>query len=138
MPAECIFKDITDADASLMTYIEDSCQINIMKGSNGYFNPKNTINKSEFIAAIIRLFDGKKLDETVTPRWKNYFQRAQDLGIVSPADLITFDNPITRYEVALFLYRFKVKYQMLQNVNTNKIQNEIVSTVPGSISTGLN
>jgi hypothetical protein len=87
------------------------------------------MNKSEFIAVMIRLLDGKKLDETVTPRWENYFQRAQDLGIVAPADLVTFDNPITRYEVALFLYRFNVRYEMLQNINTNKIQNEIISTV---------
>ena len=76
------------------------------------------------------MFEGKSLDETTNPRWKNYFEMAQGLGIVSPADLITFENPITRYEVALFLYRFKVKYQMLGNVNNNKIQNEVISTVP--------
>jgi hypothetical protein len=76
------------------------------------------------------MFEGKNLDETTNPRWKNYFEKAQELGIVSPADLITFENPITRYEAALFLYRFKVKYQMLQNVNTNKTQNEVINTVP--------
>ncbi len=133
-----MFQDINTADPSLVTYVQQACQLNIMKGSNGYFNPKNMMYKSEFIAAIIRLFEGKKLDETVSPRWKNYFQTAEDLGMVSPADLITFENPITRYEVALFLYRFKVKYQMLQSINTSKVQNEIISTVPGSISTGLN
>jgi len=60
------------------------------------------------------------------------------MGMIGPADAVTFENPITRYEVALFLYRFKVKYQILQNLNTNTVQNQIVSTVPGSITSGAN
>jgi hypothetical protein len=52
------------------------------------------------------------------------------MGMIGPADAVTFENPITRYEVALFLYRFKVKYQILQNINSETIQNQIVSTVP--------
>ena len=136
--ADCTFKDAADIDSSLTTYVEQVCTIGIMNWSNGYFNPKWTINKSQFIAAIIRLFEGKKLDETTNPRWKAYFEKAQELGMIGPADAVTFENPITRYEVALFLYRFKVKYQILQNMNNNTIQNQIVSTVPWSIKTGLN
>ncbi len=138
LPNECIFKDISDADGSLMTYVETACAMGIMKWSNGYFTPKGTINKSQFIASIIRLFEGKVLDETTTPRWKNYFEKAQDLGMIGPADAVTFENPITRYEVALFLYRFKVKYQILQNMNSDLVQNQVVSTVPWSIRTGTN
>lgn len=134
----CIFKDIANIDASLVTYVEQACEIGMMNGSNGYFNPKWTINKSEFIAAVIRLFEGKKLDETTSPRWTNYFNKAQEIGMIWPADAVTFENPITRYEVALFLYRFKVKYQILQNMNNNNIVNQIISTVPWSIATGSN
>lgn len=134
----CTFKDIATTDASLVSYVEQVCALGIMQWSDGYFNPKGTINKSEFIATIIRLFEGKKLDETTSPRWKNYFEKAQEIGMIWPADAVTFENPITRYEVALFLYRFKVKYQILQNMNNNTIENQIVSTVPGSITTGLN
>lgn len=82
--------------------------------------------------------EGKKLDENVSPRWKNYFEKAQDIGMIGPADAVTFENPITRYELALFLYNFKVKYQILQNLNNDNVQNQVVSTVPGSIKTGLN
>ncbi|MCX6823760.1 MAG: S-layer homology domain-containing protein [candidate division SR1 bacterium] len=134
----CTFKDVSQSDVLLVTYIENVCKLGIMQGSDGYFNPKGTITKSQFIAAIIRLFDGKKLDETTSPRWKNYFERAQELGMIGPADAVTFDNVITRYEVALFLYRFKIKNQILQNMNNNSIQNQIISTVPGSITTGTN
>ncbi|MEI6773621.1 MAG: S-layer homology domain-containing protein [bacterium] len=134
----CTFKDASSIDASLITFVEQACAIGMMNGSNGYFNPKGTINKSEFIAAVIRLFEGKKLDETPVPRRTNYFKKAQEIGMIGPADAVTFENPITRYEVALFLYRFKVKYQILQNMNNNTIQNQVVSTVPGSIKTGAN
>lgn len=41
--------------------------------------PKATIKKAEFVTAMIRMFEGKKLDETGTPRRKNYFQKAQDM-----------------------------------------------------------
>lgn len=136
--ANCVFKDVSDIDASLITYVEQVCTYGIMNWSDGYFNPKGTINKSQFIAAIIRFFEGKKLDETTIPRRKAYFEKAQDMGMIGPADAVTFENPITRYEVALFLYRFKVKYQILQNMNNNTIQNQIVSTVPWSIKTGAN
>lgn len=138
LPAECSFRDIDTADGSLMTYIEKACQANIMKGSNSYFSPKVTMNKAQFITAMVRMFQWGKLDESANPRRINYFQKAQSMGIVSPADLVTFENSITRYEVALFLYRFKVKYQMLQNINNTWVQNEIISTVPGSITTGIN
>ncbi len=134
----CTFNDINNADASLTTYIQQVCNLGIMQWSNGYFNPKGTITKSQFIAAVIRLFEGKKLDETTSPRWKNYFEKAQDIWMIGPADAVTFDNPITRYEVALFLYRFKVKYQIMQNLNSTTVQNQIISTVPGSIITGTN
>lgn len=135
---DCAFKDITDTDASLVPYVQQVCNLGVMQWSDGYFNPKGTINKSQFIAAIIRLFEGKKLDETTSPRWKNYFEKAQEMGMIGPADAVTFENPITRYEVALFLYRFKVKYQILQNMNSNTVQNQIVSTVPWSTKTWLN
>jgi hypothetical protein len=100
-----------------------------MKGSDGKFRPGNEITKAQFVAALMRMFEGQAMDETGDPWWKNYFEKAQELGIVGPADVITFEGPVTRYEVALFLYRFKVKYQMLKNLNSSRLQNEIVASV---------
>ncbi len=134
----CTFQDIHTAESSLVSYIEQACQMRIMQWGNGKFSPKTNMNKSEFIAVIIRLFEGGKLDETTQPRRKNYFEKAQELWMIGPADAVTFDNPITRYEVALFLYRFKVKFQILQNINNTNIQNQIISMVPWSTITGTN
>lgn len=79
---------------------------------------------------MVRLIEGKKLDETLNPRRTTYFEKAENMGIVNPSDSINFDNPITRYEVALSLYRFKVKYQITQNLNSSIIDNQVVNTVP--------
>lgn len=134
----CEFSDIGESDSSLTNYITQVCQLGIMQGTNGQFSPKVTISKAQFITTMIRLFEGKKLDENRIPRWTQYFEVAENMGIVSPSDSITFDNPITRYEVALSLYRFKVKYQITQNLNSETIDNQVVNTVPGSIETGAN
>lgn len=136
LPTECQFKDLAKADQTLTTHIQNVCKMEILKWGNQLFDPKTTLTKGQFITALIRLVEGKKLDETKNPRWTAYYQSALDMGIVGPADAITFDSQITRYEVALFLYRFKVKYQLINNLNTNTLENMIFNTVPGSIKTG--
>jgi hypothetical protein len=44
-------------------------------------------------------------EESVTPRWKNYFDRARWLGLTKELDVRDLDKPVTRYEIALLLYR---------------------------------
>ncbi|MCF7835306.1 hypothetical protein K9M48_04685 [Candidatus Gracilibacteria bacterium] len=137
-PSQCTFTDLEYTNDSLKTHIENACKKGLMQGGNGLFNPGAIVNKAQFVTSLIRMFEGKKLDENISPRWKNYFDKAQEIGIVSALDDITFENPISRYEVALFIYRFKVKFLILNNLNQSKIQDEIISTVPGSISSGTN
>lgn len=136
LPTECQFKDLSKADQTLTTHIQNVCKMEILKWGNQLFDPKNTLTKWQFITALIRLVEGKKLDETKNPRWTAYYQSALDMGIVGPADAITFDSPITRYEVALFLYRFRIKFQLINNLNTNTLENMIFNTIPWSIVTG--
>ena len=95
------------------------------------------MTKAQFIVALIRLLEGKQLDERTDPWWKNYFELARAIEVVAAGDAITFDNAITRYEVAVFLYRFKVKYLILKNLNNSRLPNEIVSMLSGSIKTGI-
>lgn len=135
LPNECNFKDISKAEESLKWHIQNVCQMDILKWWNQMFDPKTNLTKWQFITALIRLVEGKKLNENLDPRWTSYYQKALDIWVVWPADAITFDSPITRYEVALFLYRFKVKFQLVNSLNNNTIDNMIVSTVAGSIQT---
>lgn len=88
--------------------------------------------KSEFITLLIRLAEGKKLDENQNPWWKNYFIKARDLGLINNDDALAIQSPITRYETALILYRFWIKQKILSNLNTSNLKNELISTIKGS------
>ncbi|HMT01480.1 MAG TPA: hypothetical protein PKD96_00080 [Candidatus Absconditabacterales bacterium] len=137
VPEECFFKDIETANSNLRNHILTVCSVGILKGKNGLFSPTKSVTKADFIAMLMRMFQGKSLDETVSPRWKNYFLEAQKMGIVSSSDLITFEQPITRYEVALLLYRLYAKSKLLNNLNSSKIEGQLISLVSGSVSTGV-
>ena len=136
LPGDCEFTDISTLDSATQVHIANVCKKWLIKWWDGLFSPENTINKSHFIVALIRMFEWKHLDENTTPRWNNYFEEAQELGLVAPGDALTFDTPISRYEVALFLYKFDIKYKMLNNLNNNRLMNEVISTVDWSIWTG--
>jgi len=138
LPNDCIFTDISHLDESTQTHVSNVCKKWLIKWGNSLFNPDESMNKSQFVVALIRMFEWKHLDENVSPRWQNYFNEAKSLGLVSPSDAVTFDNPISRYEVALFLYKFDIKYKMLNTLNNNRISNEVISTVKWSISTWTN
>ena len=133
LPSECTFKDISNLSEESQNHIVNVCKKWLIKWSNGSFNPYENMNKSTFIVALIRMFEWKSLDETTTPRWKNYFEKAEELWLVTAADTTTFDTPISRYEVALFLYKFNVRYKMLNNLNNNRISDQVISTVSGSV-----
>ena len=138
LPGDCEFTDISTLEAATQIHITNVCKKWLIKWWEWNFNPNETINKSHFIVALIRMFESKHLDENTTPRWNNYFEEAQELWLVAPGDVLTFDTPISRYEVALFLYKFDIKYKMLNNLNNNRLMNEVISTVDGSISTWTN
>jgi hypothetical protein len=136
--SSCSFSDLSETPEDLIPHIVSACRQGLIVGVGSQFRPKDTMSKAQFIVALIRLLEGKQLDERVDPRWKNYFELARSLEIVGPGDVITFDNAITRYEVAIFLYRFKVKYLLLKNLNNSRLPNEIISMVSGSVQTGSN
>jgi len=135
--SSCAFTDLGETPEDLIPHIVNACRQWLVVGAGSKFNPKESMTKAQFIVALIRLLEGKQLDERVDPRWKNYFELARAIEVVTAGDAITFDNAITRYEVAVFLYRFKVKYLILKNLNNSRLPNEIVSMLSGSIKTGI-
>jgi len=77
----CEFKDVA-ADSEFKESITRVCQYGIMAGSNENFSPDKTVSKAEFVAMLIRLFDWKTLDETLTPRWTEYYKRAVEIWLI--------------------------------------------------------
>jgi hypothetical protein len=66
--------------------------------------PFDTLTRAEALTVVIRTLRGKQ-DETTVPRWSNYHKLARQLGLTNENDVYSLDAPITRYEIALILWR---------------------------------
>lgn len=130
-PGNCTFTDIGLADPSLSGWIQQSCKLNILKGWDGYFNPEKSLTRPEAIAVLLRMFDQPQ-DETPSPRWTNYFTKAQQLGLISDTSSVNFDKPITRYEMSTLMYRLKVKNGLVQSLNSDVMQNKLITMINNS------
>jgi hypothetical protein len=131
----CEFTDVASG-SEFKDAITRVCQYWIMAWSNDKFSPDQTVTKAEFIAMLIRLFDGKTLDETLNPRWTAYYKRGIEIWLISAQDTVTFTSEIARYEVATYLYRLKVRLTMYNNLNSSQLSDEIVKTLNETQWTG--
>ena len=83
---------------------------------------------------LIRMFEGQSSNENKDPRRSDYYIKGKALGITSLTNS-GFEQNITRYETALYLYR-------LQNISTDsslKLKSQqILTTInqTGAIATG--
>ncbi len=77
--AQCQFKDLQQGDSSLRSSIAEVCQLGLMQGDGGVFSPKTELTKAQFITMLIRLSEGKRLNENENPRWIQYFLKAKEL-----------------------------------------------------------
>ena len=130
----CEFSDV-DPQSEFKESITKVCQYGIMAGSNDKFSPDQTVTKAEFVAMLIRLFDWTTLDESLNPRWTAYYKRAIEIWLISAQDTVTFTSEITRYEVATYLYRLKVRLTMYNNLNSSQLSDEIIKTLDETQST---
>ena len=103
-----------------------------MQWSNWKFSPNAIMTKSQFVTMLIRLSEGKRLDETTNPWWANYFIKAWELWILDKWDISSFEGSLTRYEAALLFYRFQLKQAINSWLNAWNLKNEVLSSVKNS------
>jgi len=104
---DCDFKDLIQGDPTLTNSILNSCYLDIFYGNRDKFFPTQPLTKAEAIVALVRTIDGKQpeVDKLV---WRgNYTLRAYELGLSKETDPVSQDRIMTRYEMALLLYRAK-------------------------------
>ena len=124
----CEFSDV-NSWSEYKDAITRVCQYWVMAWANDKFSPDKTVSKAEFVAMLIRLFDGNTLDETLNPWWTAYYKRAIEIWLIWAQDTVTFTADIARYEVATYLYRLKVRLTMYNNLNSSQLSDEIVKTL---------
>lgn len=101
----CEFDDLAKADKTLKNSILVSCMLSLFKWTNGSFFPKQQFTKAQAIAVLIRSTDGILAEDTI-PRWKAYYEKAISKWLIKPDTTPeAMDKNITRYEMALLLYR---------------------------------
>jgi hypothetical protein len=104
MTKYCEFDDLSNADPSLRNSILVSCLLNLFHGSNGQFFPQEPLTKAQAVAVLIRALEGYQ-PEDLDPWWYYYHARAVELGVTNEQDVTKLDKPVSRYEMALMLYR---------------------------------
>lgn len=117
---DCDFKDIWDVDTTLYSKVMMSCHTGLFHWTSDHFLfPKRELSKAEWITVLMRMFRWESLDENVEPRYKNYYEEAKKIWLTKEPKVESLDRPMTRYETILLLYRFNVKYELLNLVNNS-------------------
>lgn len=99
----CAFTDISNADYSLIPFIVEACQYNLLKWSQQEFRPFDNITKAEALTVVIRSLQGFKI-ETLTPWYLNYYNAAINLWITEFV-LEELNERITRQELWELVYK---------------------------------
>lgn len=131
----CVFTDLANADVSLLASIKTACQYGLMRGSDGKFNPEALLTKPQAVALLLRMISGP-IDESTSPWWKGYYDKAVQLGMIGESSAAAFDKPISRHEIAMLLYNSKIKSTLVRNLNNNYETDKLIYPVPNTLTTG--
>lgn len=125
---ECQFVDLVNADQTLVPYIHQACSVGILKWSSDIYQPFNELTRAQAISILLRITDGYQ-DESGSVWWQKYYDRALQLGMISPSSPENFEKPISRYEVAVLLYKSKIQKDILWNLNNDFEKNKFIFTI---------
>lgn len=109
----CSFDDLDQADKTLKNSILEACLLNLFQWSAWKFYPHRSLSKAEALTVLVRALDGYRTE--TGPIWREqYHQTAYDWWLTKVTDKTTMENKVTRYEIALLLYRANAIHLMLQ------------------------
>lgn len=125
----CSFSDNANFDPSLSMHITQVCQWELFVGSEGEFMPQQTLTKAQAATVLVRMLEGKMSDESKNPWWSDYYKKAKAIGLTESSQ-DGFDEPISRRDVALFVYRIRniVSNEQLKVLSLNSMLNAIKDT----------
>lgn len=111
----CLFADSSTFSSYLAEDVYQSCLLGIFKWwSDSKFYASSPLTKAQGLVVLVRMFDDKSYSEDVTPWFRNYYDRAYQLWLVQDKNLSNFERAVTRYEIALMIYRFNIKFKLFK------------------------
>jgi hypothetical protein len=106
--SNCNFPDLWSAHSDLTDEIVDACEAWLFQWSNGYFLPTSAITNAAAITVMARIMDGKK-NENWTHWADNYYTVLANDNLMDNLSMddryATYDDPITRGDIAILLTR---------------------------------
>ena len=105
----CNFVDTNLFNPTLAEHIYNVCRWWIFKWNDKtqQYMPHDSLTKGQLLAVLIRIFEWKVSNESWQPRWIEYYVKALSLGMTNEINLAKFDQPVSRWEASLLIFRFK-------------------------------
>ncbi len=106
--SSCVFRDIALAHEDLQDEVQEACEWGLFQWSAWAFMPTDSITNAQAVIVIVRLLDGKKEESSDTHYATAYVDAANRMWLLQGLwmnDVQTWDEPATRWQVALLLAR---------------------------------
>ena len=105
----CQFSDLISADPTLQENIVQSCKMWLFQWYAGKYDPKKNLTNSQALAVLSRIVNWK-LEESINPRYRNYYQSGNLWRYVFANWLKIWsiwlaEKQATRWEIAVMMYR---------------------------------
>ena len=105
----CSFIDTNMFDPTLSEHIYNVCRRWIFRWNDKthQYMPHDNLTKGQLLAVLLRIFEWKMSNESGQPRWIEYYVKALALSMTNEINLAKFDQPVSRREASLLIFRFK-------------------------------
>lgn len=105
----CSFVDTNMFDPTLSEHIYNVCRRGIFRWNDKtqQYMPRDNLTKGQLLAVLLRIFEWKMSKESAQPRWIEYYVKALALWMTNEMNLAKFDQPVSRWEASLLIFRFK-------------------------------
>ena len=105
----CSFVDTNMFDPTLSEHIYNVCRRGIFRWNDKtqQYMPRDNLTKGQLLAVLLRIFEWKMSNESAQPRWIEYYVKALALWMTNEMNLSKFDQPVSRWEASLLIFRFK-------------------------------
>ena len=105
----CSFVDTNMFDPTLSEHIYNVCRWGIFRWNDKtqQYMPRDNLTKGQLLAVLLRIFEWKMSDESSQPWWIEYYVKALTLSMTNEKNLAKFDQPVSRWEASLLIFRFK-------------------------------
>ena len=122
--SDCSFSDLSLAWQDLIPYIQEACELGIMKGSRGKVMPDEKLTNEQIVAMVMRIAIGF-MDEENSARWSDEYYDAIKMFDVNTYPFTSREAETQRGNVLTLLYEM-FQGKLVQNTELDKKLQELL------------